>query len=84
MSLTLEVAVVGNTVGTPQGARRRHHLHLRWWVLPDYRRHPQGPVDSSTSEVVAAGNTDSTPRGPAIDVVFIFSGGYCRTTDNTP
>jgi hypothetical protein len=34
--------------------------------------------------VVAAGTTDSTPRGTTIDIFFIFSGGYCRTSASTP
>jgi hypothetical protein len=24
------------------------------------------------------------PRGPAVDIIFIFGGGCCRTTDSTP
>jgi hypothetical protein len=31
----------------------------------------------------AAGNTDSTPRGPAIDVFYIFGDGCYRTIDST-
>jgi hypothetical protein len=45
-----------------------------------YRQHPICglPSASSTSVVATAGNTNSTPRGPVIDVVFNFDGGCCR------
>jgi hypothetical protein len=42
-----------------RGACHRH-LQLRWWPLP--------PSTSPTSVVAAVRPTDSTPRGPAIDV----------------
>jgi hypothetical protein len=46
------------------------------------RQHPQGglPSMSSSSSVVATvGPIDSTPKGPAINVFFIFHGGRYRT-----
>jgi hypothetical protein len=54
----------------PQGARHRRLLHLRWWLLPDYRQHPQrAAIDIFF--IFSGGccrSTDSTPRGLAIDV----------------
>jgi hypothetical protein len=41
-------------------------------------------MSSLTSVVAAVGNTDSTPRGPAIDIFFNFGGGCCRTFRQHP
>jgi hypothetical protein len=42
---------------------------------------PGGPPSMSFTSVVAATRiTDSTPRGPVIDVFYIFGGGCCQTS----
>jgi hypothetical protein len=47
---------------------------------------PGGPpsTSSSTTVVAAIGNTNSTPRGPTINVFFSFGGGRCRKYQQHP
>jgi hypothetical protein len=56
-------------------------------MLPDLpARPPRGPpsTSSSTSEVDTTEPTDSTPRGPAIDVVFNIGGRHCQNRRQHP
>jgi hypothetical protein len=64
-----------------QGARHRCHVFLNFGgrCCRTSASSPRGPTinvtSSSTTVVAAVRNTDSTPRGPAIDVFFKFGGG---------
>jgi hypothetical protein len=66
-----------------RGARHRCLPQLWWWLLPEIPTSPPRglpSMSSPTSVVAAAKDTDSTPRGPTIDVLFNFGGSYCWTS----
>jgi hypothetical protein len=81
-SSTSVVATTGPVGSAPQGARHRRLLQPWWWWLPDPPTAPPGGPPStsfSNSMVDVARPTDSTSRGPAINVLQL-SGSSSHTS----